>query len=509
MIPEKVPLWNHQRTAVQRAENRNEFALFFEMGCGKTATAINILRHKYIQEKRLLKTLILCPPIVIDNWKRELGVHSNIKEWDIIPLIKSQRERVQNLRTFGFLHKETGASVPTGKILITNYEAMLMLDLLRLLHVWKPEIVICDESHRLKDHKAKRTKAVYDIAKSATYRYILTGTPVLNSAMDIFSQFLILDKGATFTGNFFAFRSKYFFDKNAYIRKDRYFPDWRPKPGSEAEMNSLIAEKSMRVTKAECLDLPPLVVQNLFVELTPTQQRLYDEMKDDFVTYLAGQACVATLAITKALRLMQIASGFINVEGDSNGGPRENVQLEDNPRAKALAELLGEITVHSKVLVWAVFKENYETIRTVCKSLGVEYVEVHGDITPAQKQINVTTFNESPTCRVLIGHPGSGGIGINLVAASYSIFYSRNFSLEQDLQAEARNHRGGSEIHAKITRINLVAKDTIDELITGALANKISISDKVLKQMISGKETNGPEHSRGAKLDDRHEDQRA
>ena len=78
---------------------------------------------------------------------------------------------------------------------------------------------------------------------------------------------------------------------------------------------------------------------------------------------------------------------------------------------------------------------------------------------------------------------GSGGIGINLVAASYAIFYSRSFSLEHDLQAEARNYRGGSERHTKITRIDIVARDTIDEHIQKALSDKQNISETLLKEI--------------------------
>ena len=80
----------------------------------------------------------------------------------------------------------------------------------------------------------------------------------------------------------------------------------------------------------------------------------------------------------------------------------------------------------------------------------------------------------------MIANQTAGGIGINLTAASYSIFYSRNFSLEADLQAEARNYRGGSEVHKKITRIDLVAADSIDSLVVEALAKKENISEQIL-----------------------------
>jgi SNF2 family DNA or RNA helicase len=202
-------------------------------------------------------------------------------------------------------------------------------------------------------------------------------------------------------------------------------------------------------------------------------------MKDDFVTFMQDKAVTAVLAITKALRLQQIASGYVKT---SEG---EELALDDNPKLDALEELLEDITPGHKVIVWAVWKNNYAEIRKVCDKLGVGYVEVHGEISDSQKAKNVERFNTDPACRVFIGHPGSGGIGINLVVASYSIFYSRTFSLEHSLQAEARNYRGGSKEqgHEKVTRIDLVAENTIDELIEKALASKTEISDTLLRDL--------------------------
>jgi SNF2 family DNA or RNA helicase len=108
-------------------------------------------------------------------------------------------------------------------------------------------------------------------------------------------------------------------------------------------------------------------------------------------------------------------------------------------------------------------------------------VEAHGDVSDKEKMESVSKFNNNSDYRVFIGHPISLGVGINLVAASYCIYYSRNFSLEADIQSEARNYRGGSEIHDKITRIDIIAKDTLDELILQALENKMKISEELLK----------------------------
>jgi SNF2 family DNA or RNA helicase len=295
--------------------------------------------------------------------------------------------------------------------------------------------------------------------------------------MDLFTQFRILDLGETFGTNFFMFRAKYFWDKNAGMPKQKYFPDWRIREGALEAINQKIKRYSMRVKKSECLDLPPLVRKILQIELSDTQRKHYKEMKKGFLTMINEKACTAELALTKGLRLQQIASGYIKTEDGSE------IEIEDNPREDALFELLEELTPNHKVLVWACFRANYKQIRRVCEKLNIKYVEVHGEIGDTDKFKNVDDFNQDPSIRVLIGHPGSGGIGINLVSASYAIFFTRSFNLEHDLQAESRNHRGGSEIHSKITRIDLVAKDTIDELIQESLARKEAISEKVLRDV--------------------------
>jgi SNF2 family DNA or RNA helicase len=472
----KIQPWRHQLEAIERAREMAGFALFFEMGAGKTGTTINILRDKFNSQRRVLRTLILCPPIVVPNWRDEWAKHSQLPPERVVLLRGAGKARAKLFKSRAW--DEQGK--PQGVVFVTNYESLLMQDLYELFKRWAPEAIVFDESHKLKDPKAKRSKLADDLANgdhNPRFRYILSGSPVLNSPMDLFMQYLVLDGGTTFGRNFFAFRARYFRDRNAGMPKDRYFPDWQLRAGSEAEISAAISATGMRVLKQDCLDLPPMVRQVVRVPLAPEQARLYKEMKRDFVTFMGDKAVTAVLAMTKAMRLMQIASGYIKTtEG-------EEIALEETPKMAALKELLSELTPNHKVLIWAVWKKNYAEIKKVCDDLAIRYVEVHGGISDTGKQNNVRTFCTDSDCRVLIGHPGSGGIGINLVVASYAIFYSRTFSLEQSLQAEARNHRGGSEIHEKITRIDLVCEDTIDELVSEKLANKQEIGDKVLRDL--------------------------
>jgi SNF2 family DNA or RNA helicase len=230
------------------------------------------------------------------------------------------------------------------------------------------------------------------------------------------------------------------------------------------------------VLKKDCLDLPPLVKQRLEVKMPIEQRRMYKQMKDHFITYLGSRACVAQLALTKALRLMQIVSGFVKLDN----GKEETIK---NERTKALSELLVDLVPKHKVIVWACFRHNYKQIAAVCRNLGVGHVQAHGGTTAKDKELAIEKFMEDDETRVFIGNQGAMGIGVNLTVASYCVYFSRSFSLEHDLQSEARNHRGGSEIHEKITRIDLVCPDTIDDLVLKALANKEKMGEQLLQAM--------------------------
>jgi SNF2 family DNA or RNA helicase len=341
---------------------------------------------------------------------------------------------------------------------------------------WKPDIIIADESQRLKNPKAKRTKLAVMLADQAMYKYILSGTPILNNAMDIFSQFAFLDGGETFGRNFFVFRAKYFEDKNAGMPTQKYFPNWQPKFSTEKLINDMVYKKAFRVTKDECLDLPPLLRQNIEVELGQEQKKAYDELANDLITFINDKACTAPLAIVKSLRLQQVISGFYKAENDEGIGR----QFAENPRLEALKELLELYADDHKIIIWACFRDNYVPIQLICTDLGLQHRVLVGGMTDKNREEAIQLFQNDPKIRVLIANQQAAGLGVNLTASDISIYYSRNFSLEADLQSEARNHRGGSERHKTITRIDLVASETIDEKILGSLKNKKNIAENIL-----------------------------
>lgn len=466
----ELKLWEHQKRAIEKAKTMPHLALFWCPGVGKTLTTIRILADKYNGEKRVMKTLIVAPVIVLDNWKREFAMFAPKLSQDRIFLLHgTKKEKIL---------QEVLSEKDGNNIVVTNFETLLNEKIRKQLIHWCPEIMVVDESQRIKNPQSKRTKHVVTLAGLTKHRYILSGTPILNSPMDLFSQFLALDKGATFGKNFFSFRATYFYDANAGMPAQSHFPDWRERKEMREHMNKLIYTVADRAIKEECLDLPDLVKQKIYVNLTPAQRKVYDELKEDFVSYVESSAVVADLAITKALRLQQIVAGYVKLEDD------REMQFEETERIKALSELLEDITPSGKCIVWGVFKQNYGAIRRVCEALKIPYVEATGETSAKQKFENVDLFNNDPKIRVFIGNPAALGVGINLKAASHSIYFSRNFSLENQLQSEARNYRGGSiDLHSKITQIDIIAKNTIDEDVVNALDRKENVAEAILQKV--------------------------
>lgn len=332
--------------------------------------------------------------------------------------------------------------------------------------------VLVHNSHRCKNPSAKRSKEVKKIADRCTYRLNLTGTPVTKSYLDLFQQFLILDGGQTFGNNFYSFRAKYFEDKNASRRgAHNYFPDWVIRKDSQVAINKILSKRAYAKRKVDCLELPPFETVNVPVEMSAKQAKAYQEMKEDFITFVEGadSPSVAKFAMTKALRLQQISSGFLQTE-------TEMIEL-DNQRQVVLSDLLEDLP--SPIVVWACFKPNYKAIAKVCENLGKKYALLTGEQNQKEKDTAMNRWDNGEI-DVLIANQGAGGIGINLSKSSNAIYYSYNFNFEHDEQSEARIYSAQSNQFSKVTRYNLVSEGTIDSQILKSLKEKSLTLDSIL-----------------------------
>ena len=413
----------------------------------------------------MLNTLILCPLIVVNNWAEEFEMHSTCGD-KVQCLTGSATNRIKQL------------CLPDKNIFITNYEAANMRVLWSKINNMHFEAIVLDESHRVKNPLAKRTKKILEFAASQVclqYRYILSGTPVLNSALDLWSQYNVLDPDIL-GENYYAFRARYFRDVNAAMPKKVYFPNWKPISGSEKALNEKLYSCATRVRKKDVLDLPPITYQKINVIMGAEQTKIYNSLRDDLIAFLKDKTCAVDLAITKVLRLQQLVSGIFTDD-------KKQVTNIEHTRNKVLLEVLDDIPSDAQKIIWAVFTPSYTQIKEVCEKLSLPYVYLTGKQTYQSKINNVKSFNEGKT-NSIIANPAAGGLGINLIGAPsehpiYMIYYSRTFSLEQDLQSESRAHRGGQE--KNVTRIDLVTRDTVDEQILQALKNKWNTAELILK----------------------------
>lgn len=466
--------YTHQVEILEQSKSLPNLALFWDCGTGKTKGLIDILRYKYNLKKDISPTLILSPLVTLFNWKNEFKLWSGVPLERICILGCSGKKRIKTL-------SEQMKKDPNC-IIVVNYEALQNDEFYRLLVNWEPEIVVADEIHLLKNHKSKRAKKAVSIADKAKYRYGLTGTPILNSITDVFFQYRFLDGGKTFGKSFWVFQDKYMYDENsAWRSRPGYFPKLRPRPEKFDELQEKMYKIASRVKKEECLDLPPLIEVVKLLELSKEQARMYKQMQQEFITFVQDhkdacktKAVVANLALTKALRLQQIVSGFVKTEeGDI-------IEIKDNPRLKLTEELVTSIVPKHKLIIWCSFRHNYQQLGKMLKRLNIEHVFLTGQMTVLQKQEAINAFTNKISTRVIVANRRAGGIGINLTEASYSIVFSKNFSLGEERQSEARNYRGGSGMHEKITKINLVARGTIDELVSDSLGNKQKLSTRII-----------------------------
>lgn len=459
-----IKLWKHQQEVIELAKTINYLLLAHEPGTGKTISTSMIMQYVYQLRGGIQNTIILCPIIVLNNWKAEIAI--------VNPALA---ERVIILKGTGKKKAEQVRSAPPGSIIILNYESMAVCDeLLSALLKFQPLILIADESQRLKCHSTRRTKATILLSKIAQYRYLLSGT-MAGDARDLFSQTLIADGGQRLGTNFYSFMAKYFVDlnKDKNFFKGKRFPDYQLRPGALEHINKLISDCLSVAKKSECLDLPELLIQNINYDLSPKAQKAYDSMLKDFVAVLDDETIQAALVLTQLMKLAQIVTGYANNE---NGQP---IKICDG-RQKVLEDLLESIPRTEQVIVWSIFRQNYEDIKEVCEKLSISYCECIGGMS-TQRQLEAVEAFTRGDYRVLIGHPRSLGVGINLVTASYCIYYSKGFSLEDYEQSQARNYRGGSEIHNRITQYHLIANGTIETKISESLINKQAIGAELLK----------------------------
>lgn len=468
VINYKLPPFKHQADALEEGWDRTNFAYFMEMGTGKSKVLIDNAAALYLAGK-IDAVILFAPKGVYMNWiDKELPTH-----WpEDIPMMSSfwSSAKADKMEAE---YKALG-SFKGLRWLCVNVEAVAydrgyeFAGKFMFLH--KNRILAAvDESTTIKNLSAKRTKKIIKLGTLASHRRILTGDPVPRAPTDLFSQCMFMSVRLLGYSSFYSFRNTYCTLKEMKLAGGRSFLTVTGYQRLE-ELKDSLKSFSFRVTKDECLDLPPKVYQSWDVELTKEQLKIYKSVKEDAVALLndAGSMVTAPLAITQLLRLHQITCGHVKTD--------DGVEIDiPNNRLATLMEVLDGAT--GKVIIWATYRPD---IKRIISALAEEYgkealVHYYGDTSDDDRRLAINTFQNNPSTRFFVGNPSTGRYGITLTSSATVVYYSNSYDLEFRTQSEDRAHRIG-QTALRVNYIDLVARGTVDEKIIKALRSKKQVS---------------------------------
>ena len=443
--------------------NGKGFGFLFEMGCGKTITAIATAGAGY-QMGKIKKVLIVAPTSVCAVWPKEFQEYAAFP-YTIRTMLGDKAHRLKelhDLEAFPYQHL---------KVAVINYESTWREGIFEALQDYDADLIIADESQRIKTHDASQSKAMHILGDKARYKLILSGTPVQNEAVDIFSQYRFLDP-SVFGDNFFTFRGRYAV-MGGFNRKQIV---------AYRDLDALVRKEmsvAYRVTKEEALDLPEQTFEKRYITLSAKERNLYDRLRRDSYAELEGGGTItATTVLTKLLRLQQFTGGFL-VEDDAT-----RPQLVSRGKLDALEDILQDYVVEGKkkLVIFSRFLPEIHEIEKLCdKVLGkakMEAVSIYGDIKKEARGEIIKRFQEDPKTMVIVGQIDTLGVGVTLTAADTCVYYSVNFNYATYDQSLSRIHRIGQK--HPCTYIHLMAEKTIDETVLQALAKKEEIANTIV-----------------------------
>lgn len=467
------PPYKHQTVALDALHNTPFFALLMEMGTGKTKVIIDEAtwqaKTRLQEGGKSYKVLIVCPRSVQRTWLQEIRKDAppDMPYW-----AGKMETSIRGMKT---LLEMATARVPL-KFVITNYEKLGSMG--QALKAIKFDLMVLDESTKIKTPSTHRTKNALEIGESCSRRVILTGAPVTNNILDLFSQFEFLENGILGFSNFHQF--KWRFARIAKLDGQRIekVTGWQRLD----ELKERVARHSFIVRKDQCLDLPPKNYETRYVEMTEKQAELYEQMLETFLATLTDYSdpdgtMKAQVVIVQLLRLAQICCGYMKtVTGEELPIPG------DNPKIEALMDIIEQLSPDAKLLVWARFHHDVKTISQALTNHRIGWAQLTGGLSDRERDEAVDLFNGKNHVRVLIGEPGTGGYGLTLLGhpdnPCYTVvYYSNDFSLEKRMQSEDRVHRIGQT--RPVTYIDIVCENTVEERIAKALQEKRALSEMI------------------------------
>lgn len=487
-------LFPHQRAGVAFLATSRRALLADEPGLGKTAQAIRALKKLSESGTEVFPALIVCPNTLKKNWEREF-----MRWWPEV--------RTQVIKGSATKRKKQLAD-PDAQVFIMNWESLRShsrlqgygsISLVRCVEcggeneavsknrceVHKGELneidfnaVIADEIHRSKDPRSKQTRALWAATGDADVRFALTGTPIANDVVDLWSILHWLSPED------WPSKTKWI-DRNIDTMLNAFggMMVIGVKPDRQDEFYKTINPYMRRMLKQNVLPwLPEVITSRRDVEMSTKQKKAYEQMRDTMIAELEdGEIVTAPSILTQTTRLIQFANSFAEIEVDETTGEMKVLLSEPSCKVDALmADIKSGDFGDDSVAVCAVSRQLINLLSAALEKANIP----HGLITGAQdedeRQRAIEDFQSGKTKWILFTAQ-AGGVGVTLTAARQLVMLQRPWSLVDYKQALDRVHRIGSEIHDSILITDYVTEGTIEERVIEALDKKASNFEEVVR----------------------------
>jgi len=486
-------LYPHQRAGVKFLSVARRALLADEPGLGKTAQAIRALKELQDKGEEVFPALIVCPNTLKKNWKREFAMWWPEVNVTVIKGSAGQRRKQfeEDSQVFAINWESLRAHSrlsPYGSIALARciecggHDDKVTENRCevhkRELNMIDFKSVVADEIHRSKEPKSKQSRALWAATGDADIRFALTGTPIANNVLDLWSilHWLSPEEWPSKTR---------WVDRMVNVMLNAFggMMVLGVKPHMEEEFYATVNPRMRRMLKARVLPwLPEMLFERRDTEMSTKQEKAYKQMRDTMIAELeSGDALTAPSALTQTIRLLQFASSYATMDVNEDTG--EMRAILSGPSCKVDA-LMNDISNgdfgNDSVAVCAVSRQLIELLSEELTKAKIE----HGLITGAQdedeRQQAIDDF-QSGRIKWILFTAQAGGVGVTLTAARRLVMLQRPWSLVDYKQALDRVHRIGSEIHDSVMITDYVTEGTIEERVIQVLETKADNFEQIVK----------------------------
>ena len=459
----KTKPFEHQIEGLNFGLTHDRWLLGDEQGLGKTKQVIDIAVAKKAQG--LKRCLIICGVNGLKwNWQNEIKIHSNETGW-----ILGQRKCKNNIQigsTKDKLADLQNIDNIDSFFLITNVESLRDEDISNTISKYCKDgtidMVAIDEVHKCKNPSSQQGKGILKV--QPPIRIAMTGTPLMNTPMDLF---IILKWLGSEKHAFYAF-------KNHYCVMGGYGGYEIVGYKNLGELKDRVNEIMLRRLKNDVLDLPEKVYIDEFVEMTPKQAQIYKEVFMEIKSNI-NKIKIENNPLAELIRLRQ-ATGYTGILSSA---------INESAKIDRLEEIVEESVANGNKVV--IFSNWTQMTTPIYNRLSKNYkgVIITGETADVDRQVNVNYFQNNTECKFILGTIGAMGTGLTLTAGTVVVFMDEPWTMANKQQAIDRCHRIGTKTN--ITIYTLMCKDTIDERIHEIVEQKGAMSDALIDGKISSK----------------------